>query len=87
MIELLACRTEVLRSKRLKIGLLSSSLLESPESKYENFKTLLELMEETNPEVYITVRKLATVSLLEVFKDLLPSYQILQIQQDGVKCM
>ncbi|XP_053977082.1 nucleolar complex protein 3 homolog isoform X1 [Hylaeus volcanicus] len=85
MIELLACRQEVLRSKRLKIGLLSSTLLETPENKSENFKALLDLMEETNPEVYITVRKLATVSLLEVFKDLLPSYHILQIQQEGVK--
>lgn len=43
-------------------------------------------MEETNPEIYITIRKLATVSLMEVFKDLLPSYQILQIPQEGVKC-
>ncbi|KAK9294565.1 hypothetical protein QLX08_010869 [Tetragonisca angustula] len=85
IIELVACREEVLRSKRLKIGLLSSSLLEMPEAKCDNFKTLLELMEEVNPEVYITVRKLATVSLLEVFKDLLPSYQILQIQQEGVR--
>ncbi|XP_068977769.1 nucleolar complex protein 3 isoform X2 [Bombus flavifrons] len=85
MIELLAFREEVLRSKRLKIGLLSSSLLETPETKCDNFKILLELMEETNPEVYITVRKLATISLLEIFKDLLPSYQILQIQQEGVR--
>ncbi|XP_076631281.1 nucleolar complex protein 3 isoform X3 [Colletes latitarsis] len=85
MIEFLACRKEVLRSKRLKIGLLSSTLLETPENKSENFKALLELMEETNPEVYVTVRKLATVSLLEVFKDLLPAYHILQIQQEGVR--
>ncbi|XP_029045935.2 LOW QUALITY PROTEIN: nucleolar complex protein 3 homolog [Osmia bicornis bicornis] len=85
MIELLACRRDVLRSKRIKIGLLSSSLLEAPESKCENFKVLLEFMEETDPEVYISVRKLATVSLLEVFKDLLPSYHILQLQQEGVK--
>lgn len=87
VIELLACREQLLRSKRLKIGLLSSSLLEAPELKSENFRALLELMEETNPQVWITVRKLATVSLLEVFKDLLPSYNILQSQQEGVKCM
>lgn len=86
IIELLAYRKEILTSKRLKIGLLSSNLLETPETKCENFKALLELMEETNPEIYITVRKLATVSLMEVFKDLLPSYQILQIPQEGVKC-
>ncbi|XP_012153365.1 nucleolar complex protein 3 isoform X2 [Megachile rotundata] len=85
IIELLACRREVLRSKRLKIGLLSSSLLEAPESKCENFKSLLEFMDEADPEVYISVQKLATVSLAEIFKDLLPSYHILQLQQEGVK--
>ena len=85
VIELLACREQLLRSKRLKIGLLSSSLLEAAELKSENFRALLELMEETNPQVWITVRKLATVSLLEVFKDLLPSYNILQSEQEGVK--
>lgn len=84
--ELLACREEVLKSRRFKIGLLSSSLLENPEVKSGNLKILLELMDESNPEVYITVRKLATVSLLEVFKDLLPSYHITQIQQEGVRC-
>ncbi|XP_076678700.1 nucleolar complex protein 3 isoform X2 [Andrena cerasifolii] len=85
VIELVACREQLLRSKRLKIGLLSSSLLEAPELKSENFRALLELMEETDPQVWITVRKLATVSLLEVFKDLLPSYNILQSQEEGVK--
>ncbi|XP_031842929.1 nucleolar complex protein 3 [Nomia melanderi] len=85
MIELLACRKEALTSKRLKIGLLASSLLETPENKSDNFKLLLEFMEESDPEVYISVRKLATVSLLEVFKDILPSYHILQIQQEGIK--
>ncbi|XP_015590385.1 nucleolar complex protein 3 homolog isoform X2 [Cephus cinctus] len=83
--ELLACREEVLRSRRFKIGVLSSGLLENPELKSGNFKVLLELMEESNPEVYITVRKLATVSLLEVFKDLLPSYHITQFEQEGVR--
>ena len=38
MIEFLAFREEVLRSKRLKIGLLSSSLLETPETKCDNLK-------------------------------------------------
>lgn len=44
-------------------------------------------MEESNPEIYITVKKLAMISLLEVFKDLLPSYQILQLKPEGVKCL
>lgn len=81
-IELLACREEVLKSKRFEIGILSSSILENPELKSENLKILLCLMDERNPEIYITVRKLAMVSLLEIFKDLLPSYNILQISRE-----
>lgn len=86
-IELLACREEILRAKRFKIGILSSGILENPELKCGNFKILLDMMDEKTSEVYITIRKLAMVSLLEVFKDLLPSYNILQISQEGVKCM
>ncbi|XP_046749750.1 nucleolar complex protein 3 homolog [Diprion similis] len=85
VVELLACREEVLQSRRFKIGILSSGLLENPELKAGNLKVLLSLMEEDHPEVYITVRKLAMVSLLEVFKDILPSYSIKQIPQDKVK--
>lgn len=43
-------------------------------------------MDEESSEVFFTVRKLATVSLLEVFKDVLPSYEIKKISNDGVKC-
>ncbi|XP_066595960.1 nucleolar complex protein 3 isoform X2 [Prorops nasuta] len=84
-VELLACREKVLRSKKFKIGILSSSLLENPELKSGNFKLLLDLMDEYNPEVCITVKKLATASLLEIFKDLLPSYQILNLKSEGIK--
>lgn len=86
-VELLACREELLKSKRLKIGVLSSGILENPELKSKNFKILLDMMDEKDSEVYITVRKLVVVSLLEVFKDLLPSYNILQVSQEGVFCM
>lgn len=83
-VELLACREELLKSKRLKIGILSSSILENPELKSKNFKILLDMMDEKDSEAYITVRKLTMMSLLEVFKDLLPSYNILQVSQEGV---
>ncbi|XP_043505976.1 nucleolar complex protein 3 homolog isoform X1 [Polistes fuscatus] len=84
-VELIACREEILKSRRFKIGVLSSTLLENPEHKFNNFKILLDFMEESNPEIYITVKKLSMISLLEVFKDLLPSYQILQLKPEGVK--
>lgn len=52
----------------------------------KNFKPLLDMMGEVNPEVKITVRKLVTVSLLEVFKDLLPSYYIKLLDMEKVTC-
>lgn len=86
-IEFLARREEILKTKRFKIGILSSGILENPELKSGNFKILLDMMDERTSEVYITIRKLAMVSLLEIFKDLLPSYSILQISQEGIKRM
>lgn len=47
---------------------------------------LLEIMEKRDPELQITIKKLVTLTLLEVFKDLLPSYQLKLEQYDGVKC-
>jgi len=77
----------MLKSKRFKIGILSSGILENPQLKTANFKILLEMLDERTPGIYITVRKLVMISLMEVFKDLLPSYNIHTISQEGVKCM
>lgn len=84
--QLLAVRSEVLRQKKIHIGTLSSGLLENPEEKIMNLKTLLNIMDEETPEVYLTIRKLVIVSMLEVFKDILPSYEIKHINSEGVKC-
>lgn len=71
-----AKREDIVRKHKLRIGLLSSSLLENPEFKIGNLKHLLDIMGKRDPELQITVKKLVTVSLMEVFKDLLPAYQI-----------
>lgn len=84
--ELLAVRHEKLQKIKIEIGSLSASLLESPEDRVGNLKSLLEIMDQYIPEVHITIKKLSAVSLLEVFKDLLPSYQIKPHVNDGVKC-
>ncbi|KAF7271845.1 hypothetical protein GWI33_015322 [Rhynchophorus ferrugineus] len=83
--QLLAARNDILRKKKLHIGTLSSGLLENPEEKIDNLKTLLKLMDEYIPEIYVSVRKLVIVSLLEVFKDILPLYEIKNVLLDGVK--
>lgn len=84
--QLLTERNKILREKRIHIGTLSAGVLENPEEKTTNLRTLLQLMDEEAPEVYFSVRKLATVSLLEVFKDILPGYEIKKMENDGVKC-
>ncbi|XP_063979573.1 nucleolar complex protein 3 homolog [Diachasmimorpha longicaudata] len=85
-VELLACREEILKSRKFKIGILSSTLLENPQGKVQNFKVLLDFLDESNPEVCITVKKLTIVSLLEVFRDLLPAYCINSAgRDDGIR--
>ncbi|XP_057319666.1 nucleolar complex protein 3 homolog [Microplitis mediator] len=84
-IELMAHRSRLLNERRIKIGLTASSILENPELKINNFTILLDFMEEKTPGIDITIKKLATVSLLEVFKDILPSYHLHQLKQEGVK--
>lgn len=84
--QLLASRNDILRQKKIHIGTLSSGLLENPEEKITNLRTLLKILDEETPEVYLTVRKLVIVSLVEVFKDILPSYEIKNISTDGAKC-
>jgi len=43
-------------------------------------------MEKRDPELQVTIKKLVTLTLLEVFKDLLPGYQLKLDQYDGIKC-
>lgn len=85
--ELLAKRNETLRNKKVEIGSLSAGLLENPEEKVMNLRSLLNIIDEEIEGIYFTVRKLAIMSLLEVFKDILPSYELKPQIVDGVKCM
>uniref|UniRef100_A0A2Y9D417 NOC3-like protein n=1 Tax=Pediculus humanus subsp. corporis TaxID=121224 RepID=A0A2Y9D417_PEDHC len=83
--DLVACREFIFQKKKVKIGVLCSGLTENPEEKIHNFKPLLEMLNDNEPGVYLTVRKLALVSLVEVFKDLLPEYQIKHHNEQNVK--
>ncbi|XP_060536038.1 nucleolar complex protein 3 homolog isoform X1 [Cylas formicarius] len=83
--QLLAARIETLRQKKIYIGSLSSGLLENPEEKIANFTRLLKIMAEDTTEAYFTIKKLVIVSLTEVFKDILPAYEIKNLNPQGVK--
>lgn len=85
-IQLLASRNQALYDRKLHIGILSSGFLENPEEKVTNLRTLLNLLDEEIPEIHYSVKKLVIISLLEIFKDILPSYEIKSFSQEGVKC-
>lgn len=79
--DLLILREQEIAKQKYRIGIICSGILEKPEDKMKNFNALYDLMDERNGERVnlVTVRKIATLSLLEVFKDVLPEYRIGQV--------
>ncbi|XP_016412910.1 nucleolar complex protein 3 homolog isoform X2 [Sinocyclocheilus rhinocerous] len=80
--EQLELRTERLTEKKLRIASLSSAVLADPHVNIKKLKELRAMLMETDPCVAITVRKLVMVSLLEVFKDIVPSYRIRPLTEE-----
>ncbi|KAL0984147.1 hypothetical protein UPYG_G00137690 [Umbra pygmaea] len=74
--EQLKLRTQKLTEKKLSIASLGSDILSDPTNNIKKLKELRAMLMETDPFVAVTVRKLVMVSLLEVFKDIVPSYRI-----------
>ncbi|KAJ8317063.1 hypothetical protein KUTeg_004967 [Tegillarca granosa] len=75
-IELFALRQQKLEERKKRIAILSSSVIENPESNMKKLRELRVMLEESDPDVYLSVRKLVMVSLKEVFKDIVPGYRI-----------
>jgi hypothetical protein len=80
-------RERKLALRKQEIAKCCDAILEDPEGNNSNLKHLRSLCEEREPEICITVRKLAMVSLMTVFIDILPGYriQLLTESQQGVK--
>lgn len=79
--DLLILREQEVNRQKYRIGIICSGILEKPEDKMKNFNALFELMDERHNDIpnLFSVRKIAAMSLLEVFKDILPEYRIGQI--------
>ncbi|OWK07810.1 NOC3L [Cervus elaphus hippelaphus] len=60
----------------MHIAALASAILSDPESNIKKLKELRSMLMEQDPDVAVTVRKLVIVSLMELFKDITPSYKI-----------
>ncbi|XP_062121837.1 nucleolar complex protein 3 homolog [Drosophila sulfurigaster albostrigata] len=81
--DLLIARQQEIERQKYRIGIICSGLLEKPEDKMRNFNALYELMDEKNRATgmvnLLAVRKLAIVSVTEIFKDILPEYRVGQV--------
>nr|XP_048294910.1 nucleolar complex protein 3 homolog [Myodes glareolus]XP_048294911.1 nucleolar complex protein 3 homolog [Myodes glareolus] len=69
-------RKKKLQEKKIKIAALASAILSDPESNIKKLKELRSMLMEQDPDVAVTVRKLVIISLMELFKDITPSYKI-----------
>lgn len=80
--EQLELRAQTLTEKKLRMASLSSAVLADPHVNIKKLKELRAMLMETDPCVAVTVRKLVMVSLLEVFKDIVPSYRIRPLTEE-----
>lgn len=77
--DLLIKREQELQKQKYRIGIICSGILEKPEDKMNNFASLLEFMDARSSDgsLHLTsIRKIATISVLELFKDIIPEYRI-----------
>ncbi|KAJ8264366.1 hypothetical protein GJAV_G00148320 [Gymnothorax javanicus] len=72
----LQLRRQKLEDRKLRIAGLGSAILSDPSNNIKKLKELRSMLMETDPCVAVTVRKLVMVSLMEVFKDIVPAYRI-----------
>ncbi|XP_074519640.1 nucleolar complex protein 3 homolog [Halichoeres trimaculatus] len=69
-------RVQKIRERKLTIAALGSAVIASPYSNIKRLKELRGMLMESDPCVAVTVRKLVMVSLMEIFKDITPTYRI-----------
>ncbi|KAM4704450.1 nucleolar complex protein 3 homolog [Rhinophrynus dorsalis] len=80
--ELLAHRSSKLQEKKTQIASLASAILADPENSIKKLKELRAMLMEQDTTVAVTVRKLVMISLMEVFKDITPSYKIRPLTEE-----
>ncbi|KAM9011340.1 nucleolar complex protein 3 homolog [Ara ararauna] len=74
--EMAAQRRQKVQERKIHIAALSSAILSDPDNNIKKLKELRAMLMEQDPNVAVIVRKLVMVSLMEIFKDIAPSYKI-----------
>uniref|UniRef100_A0A8C9Y8B2 Nucleolar complex protein 3 homolog n=1 Tax=Sander lucioperca TaxID=283035 RepID=A0A8C9Y8B2_SANLU len=69
-------RVQKINDRKLVIASLGSAVVSDPYRNIKRVKELRGMLMESDPSVAVTVRKLVMVSLMEIFKDIAPTYRI-----------
>ncbi|KAM4030228.1 nucleolar complex protein 3 homolog [Anomaloglossus baeobatrachus] len=80
--ELIAHRRAALEEKKVHIASLASAILADPENSIKKLKELRSMLMEQDSTVAVTIRKLVLISLMEIFKDIAPTYKIRPLTEE-----
>ncbi|XP_007576141.1 nucleolar complex protein 3 homolog isoform X1 [Poecilia formosa] len=69
-------RIQTLNIKKQRVASMASAIISDPLNNMKRVKELRGMMMEADPSVAVSVRKMVMVSLMEVFKDIAPTYRI-----------
>uniref|UniRef100_A0A8C5A2W0 Nucleolar complex protein 3 homolog n=1 Tax=Gadus morhua TaxID=8049 RepID=A0A8C5A2W0_GADMO len=75
-------RAKKLTEKKLCIAMLGSAIISDPNNNIKKLKELRGMLMETDSLVAVTVRKLVMVSLMEIFKDIVPAFRIRPLTEE-----
>ncbi|GAB0090674.1 Nucleolar complex protein 3 homolog [Sergentomyia squamirostris] len=85
--DLLILREQEIQRQKYRIGIICSGILERPEERITNFTCLFDLMGRASKSGanLVSIRKIAQISALEVFKDIIPEYKLGQVETENIK--
>ncbi|KAM9336807.1 nucleolar complex protein 3 homolog [Symphorus nematophorus] len=69
-------RVQKIKEKKTMIAAMGSAVTSEPVRNVKRVKELRGMLMESDPSVAVTVRKMVMVSLMEIFKDIAPTYRI-----------
>ncbi len=81
--EMYARRKQKLEDLKALIGSSSSNILENPDERMDHISAVLKLYNTLTPDIFITGFKLVSASLVELFKDLAPGFEIKSTSKPG----
>ena len=81
IVELMAEREKKLNETKQTIVTLCDLIMKSPYEEISNLKQLRQLLNLGDPLISLTIRKLTMLSLVEVFRDIVPGYRIRSLKE------